>query len=135
MKRNNMKRYTLFIIGLLILFSCTQVQKSPLEELKTIGMKMKQNSHVEYSYQIKAYRSYSGDTTLRQGKMYFEHNPSDSLLGLNFYHKSNASECFYNGDYLINKEGEIVYSQIGHDSLKLEKAVEKLLNNTPNKGS
>lgn len=101
MKRNTIKGYTLFIIGLSMLFSCTQVQKSPLEELKTIGIKMKQNSHVEYSYQIKVYRSYSGDTTLRQGKMYFEHNPSDSLLGLNFYHKSNVSECFYNGNYLI----------------------------------
>lgn len=113
MKRNNIKGYTLFIIGLSMLFSCTQVQKSPLEELKTIGMKMKQNSHVEYSYQIKAYRSYSGDTTLRQGKMYFEHNPSDSLLGLNFYHKSNTSECFYNGDYIITMlpKDSIVYKK------------------------
>lgn len=102
MKSNILKGSTLFIIVLSLLFSCTQVQKPPLEELKLIGMKMKQNSHVEYLYQNKIYRSYSGDTILRYGKMYFEHNPSDSLLGLKFYHKSNTSECFYNGDYIIN---------------------------------
>ena len=42
-------------------------------------------------------------------------------------YKINAAPIFY----LINKKGKIVYSQIGHDSLKLEKAVEKFLNNTP----
>ena len=55
----------------------------------------------EYSYLIKTYRSYSGDTTKNSGIIYFENNPKDTSIGLNFYNKSELSESFYNGEYII----------------------------------
>ena len=82
MKSSIIKALILFIIVLSLLPNCTQMQISPLEELKMIGIKMKQKVHVEYSYQCKIFRSYSTDTNSWQGKMYFELNPQDSLLVL-----------------------------------------------------
>ncbi|TAJ08070.1 TlpA family protein disulfide reductase [Marinilabiliaceae bacterium JC017] len=98
------KRSILFVIGLLLVCGCTQESRTPLEELKMIGVTMKQHSHVEYSYRSKKYRSYTGDTVSRSGKVYFEANPNDTLLGMNFYHKSKHYDNFYNGNYIINME-------------------------------
>ena len=89
------------LFGLLIFSSCNRLQKTPLEELKQIGADLKNIKVKEYSYLIKTYRSYSGDTTKNSGIIYFENNPKDTSIGLNFYNKSELSESFYNGEYII----------------------------------
>ena len=94
------KSFTL-ILGLLILFGCNQFQKTTVEELEQIGIDLKKIEIKEYSYLIKTYRSYSGDTTKISGIIYFEDNPKDTLIGLNFYNKSEYSESFYNGEYIV----------------------------------
>ncbi len=97
---NNIK-IDIFILILLVLLSCTKKPLNPIEELKSIGLRIKNNNNIEYSYRSKIFRSYVGDTTYMQGKMYFEQNKSDSILGLNFYHNSKNSESFYNGEYIV----------------------------------
>jgi thiol-disulfide isomerase/thioredoxin len=89
------------ILGLLILVGCNQFQKTPFEELKQIGTDLKKIETKEYSYLIKSYSSYSGDTTKRSGIIFFEDNPKDTAIGLNFSNKSELSESFYNGEYII----------------------------------
>src|SRR5574344_1426712 len=93
-----------FLIGISILFSSNQVQTTPLKELQQIGMNMKQFDNVEYSYQITRFSNVTGDTTISQGQMYIETNSIDSLIGFNFYQKTENSESFFNGDYIINMQ-------------------------------
>ncbi len=62
---------------------------------------MKKIKAKEYSYLINTYRSYSGDTTKNNGIIYFEDNPKDTSLGFKFYNKSEFSESFYNGEYIV----------------------------------
>ena len=89
------------IIGLSVAVSFSQVRTTPLQELQKIGLDMKQFDHVEYSYYSKAIRSYADDTIARNGQMYFESNTNDSAIGFKFYHQSENSTSFYNGDYIV----------------------------------
>lgn len=97
----NLRKSSTLILGLLIFIGCNRLQKTPLEELKQIGADLKKIKTKEYSYQIKTYRSYSGDTTKNNGIIFFEDNPKDTSIGLNFYNKSEFSESFYNGEYIV----------------------------------
>ncbi len=107
-----------FLYIFISFISCNQEKISPVDELKLIGQKLKEHDIVEYSYKIKDYTSYSGDTTLYKGKMYFENNPRDTAIGMNFYNRSfrkgrHYSKSFYNGKYLITlmPEDSFVYKK------------------------
>jgi len=70
----NIRKSSILILGLLIFIGCNRLQKTPLEELKQIGADLKKIKTKEYSYLIKTYRSYSGDTTKNSGIIFFENN-------------------------------------------------------------
>ncbi len=97
-----MKPYYFLLFILFILPGCNYNKMSPIEELKQAGHDMRQYDNIEYSYLIKTYFSYVGDTIALKGRMYFETNMEDSALHMNFYHKSNDGDNFYNGKYLIS---------------------------------
>jgi len=100
-----MKKIILLITLLhssLIVFNACQKKISPIEELRIIGDKMSRIEHVLYDYQLKTYQSYIGDTTSGNGSMYFIKNPTDTAIGMNFYHKSLYGDIFYNGDFEIS---------------------------------
>ncbi len=77
------KLFIYLAFGVIIFFGCTYTHTTPLDELKEIGLKMKQINPIEYSYYIKSFQSYNGDTTVRKGMMYF------SLIR---YHASNLMQ-------------------------------------------
>lgn len=90
------------IIILSIIIGCNQFCKSPIEELKETGEKLKNIENKEYSYQLKSFRSYAGDTLEHKGKIYFENNPKDTVIGLKFYNKTKTINNFYNGNHIIS---------------------------------
>ncbi|NOU61994.1 TlpA family protein disulfide reductase [Marinifilum caeruleilacunae] len=87
-----------FLIIIPFFFSCNQKASNPIDELKSIGKRMKENNCIEYSYKIEKYRSYSGQAPTRNGKIYFEKNLEDSIIGMNFYNKQAPFVTFYGGD-------------------------------------
>ena len=103
-KVSDMKNVIILFVGICVLSCCKQPTLSPIEELKAIGLKMAEQEHMEYEYGIKAFRSYSGDTSYMQGKIYFEINPKDTAIGYNFYAQTTifGDKHFYNGDYTIS---------------------------------
>ena len=72
-----------------------------MEELQQIGMELKQLENVAYSYQIKAFRSYDPDTTIWDGLLYFEAEPSDTAWGYKFHREGELQKSFYNGEYIV----------------------------------
>ncbi|MEA3478232.1 MAG: TlpA disulfide reductase family protein, partial [Bacteroidota bacterium] len=70
-------------------------------QLQQIGMKLKQLEHVSYSYQIKAFRSYDPDTTIWDGQIYFEADPSDTAWGYKFHREGELQKSFYNSEYIV----------------------------------
>ncbi len=97
-------KWKLSIYGLLALslFSCSKQTLSPLEELKQIGETMKEFPHVEYAHKIDVFRNYSGKSPTEEGKIYFENNQADTIIGMKFYSSGDDYTNFYNGEFLIN---------------------------------
>jgi len=89
------------VIGLVSIISFSQAQITPLNELKQIGSSLKQIHNIEYQYRLKSFSSISGDSMNYNGKIYFEKNSKDTLLGYNFFNNVDLDESFYNGVYLI----------------------------------
>ena len=102
---NRIKLLYFFLVPLFIFVGCSDKHSKPVELLQQTGEKMAQNPHVEYSYLIKWYRSYAGDTSESRGTIYFAQNPNDTVFGLKFYNKSlhhkSLNESKYGGRYLI----------------------------------
>ena len=142
MKVNLAITYHIFLV--LLSVSCNINSQNPYDDLKMYGEKMKQHEHIEYTYLIDIYRSYSGKSPSRHGQIYFESYPQDSIIGMRYYNKGNPYESFYNGDFLciMNSKDSSIYKkplvdyQNGHGTvypcLELSFCAIKLFLNSPN---
>ncbi|MDB4335130.1 hypothetical protein OAA06_02090 [bacterium] len=88
-----------FVVTLNI--GCKQNSLSPIDELKILGKKMGELNHIDYSYKLDGYTSYSGKWPRIKGRMYFEKDEKDSIIGMKYYNISKHFECFYNEEFVV----------------------------------
>lgn len=97
-----MRTYYIFIL-LLICQACQQ--KPDLELLTEYGSHLDELDAFEYQYRHHTVYSYTDRPTLRKGIAYFEKNPTDTLIGYNYYVYTEVDPDryvdFYGGDKAI----------------------------------